>query len=355
MIGLQEIVGKFHHLILRVYSPQYFETFGDEIQNTFIEGMEEASAQDQLFAFIMRELYNMPKALFYSYWYGWSQKIAGGIELIQQATSSSDLPPVPPDGRTSWWQFLLEISMFLIAGLLMILATYLPIPGLHPGWQRNAEFLGNIILPVTVPFLILGLVRGLPRWTYPLGGLLLSYYGLIAGQTNLWLFLTIMLLTSTILIVMAILTDPQPSRLPIPLRRIGQSLSRGWTRLSFGIFGAMPLIILMAFDDAHANNRTPYFSLSVLAMIVSVLFYCRSQNTNTQTSTLLAGMTFAFSGAWLDTISFRSDLANWTTVTGFGIESILWIALIWIQWATIMLSPVVFTLFGKAVHMKRAM
>jgi hypothetical protein len=79
--------------------------------------------------------------------------------------------------------------MFLIAGLLMILATYLPFDGLRPGWQRNAEFLGNMIVPLTVPFLMIGLARGLPRWTYPLGGLLLSYSGLIAGQTSLWLFL----------------------------------------------------------------------------------------------------------------------------------------------------------------------
>jgi hypothetical protein len=354
MISLQGIVGKLYHLILRAYPSQYLDTFGDEIQNTFIEGMQEANHKNKLTSFILRELFDMPKVLVYSYWYGWSQKLAGGIDLLHQVTSSSDLPPAPPDGRTSWRQFLLEISMFLIAGLLMILATYFPLPGLVSGWGRNAEFLGNIILPLTVPFLILGLIRGLPRWTYPLGGLLFSYFGLIAGQTNLWLFLTIMLLASAILIVVAILTAPNPSRLPIPLRRIGQSLSLDWTRLSFGVFGALPLIILTAFDDAHTNSQTPYFGFSVLTMIVSVLIYCKSSNTNIQISILLAGLTFSISGAWWDAISFSRDLTNWTTVTGFGIESIIWIAVLWIQWAIIMLFPVVFPLLGKVVHMKRA-
>lgn len=354
MINLQGSVGKLYRLILRAYPHQYLETFGDEMQNTFIEGIQATNTQGELFKFIMREFSDMPKALLHSYWYGWRQKISGGIDLLQQVTSSSDLPPAPPDGRTSWGQFFLEISMFLIVGLLMIFATYLPILGLQPGWQRNAEFLGNIILPLTVPLLILGLVRGLPRWAYPLGGLLLSYSILIADQTNLWLFLTLMLIASAILIVTAILTDPHPSRFPIPLRRIGQSLSIDWTRLSFGIFGAMPLIILMAFDNAHTNSRTPYFAFSVLAMIISVVLYCRSHNTNFQISILLAGLTFSILGAWIDTIFFSKELTNWKIVTNFDIESLAWIAFLWIQWSALILSPVVFILFGRTISIKRA-
>ena len=354
MIHLQRMAGKLYRLIMRAYPPQHLETFGDELLNTFIEGMKEANAQGKLIPFILREMYDTPKVLISTYWYGWNQKISGGVDLLQQAISPSDLPPAPPDGRTSWKQFLLEMSMFLITGLFMILATYFPFPGLHPGWQRDAEFLGDIILPLALPFLIIGLARGLPRWTYPLGGLLLSYSGLVAGQTNLWLFLTIMLFASAILIVAAILTDPHPSRLPIPLRRIGQSLSTDWTRLSFGIFGAMPLIILMAFDNAQSNNRTPYFAFSVLAMIVSVLIYSKSRNTNIQIPILLAGLTFSIMGAWLDTVSFSNDLTNWIAVTGFDLESLTWIAFLWLQWAAIILSPMAFTLFGKVAHTKRA-
>jgi len=346
---------KLYRLILRAYPPHHLDIFGDELLNTFIEGMKEANSQGELITFVLREMYDTPKAILSTYWYVWTHKISGEIELLQEAISLSDLSPAPPDGRTSWKHFLLEISMFLVIGLLMILATYLPIPGLHPGWQRDAEFLGNIILPLTIPLLITGLACGLPRWTYPLGGLLLSYSGLIAGQTNLWLFLIIMLFASAIIMVAAILTDPQPSLLPLPLRRIGQSLSMDWTRLSFGAYGAIPLIILMAFDNAQSNSRTPYFAFSVLAMVVSVLIFAKSHNTNMQIPVLLAGLTFSILGAWLDTISFSGNLTNWITVSGFEIESVLWIVSLWLQWAGIILSPAIFTLFGRTFQMKRAM
>jgi hypothetical protein len=207
---------------------------------------------------------------------------------------------------------------------------------------------------LTLPFLLLGLTLGLPRWAYPFGGLLLSYAGLIAGQTGLWLFLTIMLLASALLFIAAILTDPQPSRLPIPIRRIGQSLSVDWTRLSFGIYGAMPLIILTAFDDAHINSRTPYFAFSVLVMIVGALIYCRSREATMQINVLLAGLTFSIWGAWLDKVSLVDGLVNWTTVTASGIESLAWMAMLWIQWAVLILSPVVLILFNRVVHLKPA-
>ena len=277
-----------------------------------------------------------------------------GFQILQDAASTSDLSPAPPDGRDSWRQVFWELSLFIATALLLILVTYLPLGGVKAGWQRDAEFLGKVITPLTLPFLLLGLARGLPRWAYPFGGLLLSYSGFLAGQTGLWMFMTIMLFVSSVLVIATILTDPQPSRLPVLIRRIGQSLSLDWTRLSFGIFGAMPLIIMMAFDDAHTNSRTPYFAFSVLAMIVSALIYCRSRESTMQITILLTGLTFSIWGAWMDKVSFVGGLMNWTTVTAYGIESLVWIATLWIQWAAFILFPAIFILFNRVFHLKRA-
>jgi len=348
------LLTSIYRLLLNAYPPSYHDQFEDEMFETFLEGVAEAESLGTLASFLLREFREMPNALIKAYWDGWKTRLQNGIQTLQDVASTSDLPPAPPDGRESWQQALLELSPFVVTAFLLIFVTYLPFSGVNAGWQRDPDFLGKVITPLTLPFLLLGLARGFPRWAYPLGGLLFGYFGLTAGQTGLWLFLTIMLLASFMLVLAAILTDPHPSQLPIPIRRIGQSLSIDWTRLSFGVYGAMPLIILMAFDDAHTNSRTPYFVFAILVMLVCALIYCRSRDTTIRIATLLAGLSFSIWCAWLDNVSFAGGLMNWVTVTSSGLESILWMGVLWLQWAVCILLPVVFFLINRALHLKRA-
>jgi hypothetical protein len=113
---------------------------------------------------------------------------------LQDIASTSDLPPAPPDGRESWQQAFWELSPFVFAALLLIISHISAIRRGHAGWQRDAEFLGKVIMPLTLPFLLLGLARGLPRWAYPFGGMLLGYQIFVSYQSSMWLFLFVMLL-----------------------------------------------------------------------------------------------------------------------------------------------------------------
>ena len=101
MNGLPGAVMNIHRLVLRAYPPEYLETFGDEMQNTFMDGLEEASEKGEIVSFILREMRDAPRSLVNAYWHGWSRKILNGIEIFQHVTSSSDLPPAQPDGRES--------------------------------------------------------------------------------------------------------------------------------------------------------------------------------------------------------------------------------------------------------------
>jgi hypothetical protein len=349
-----DIAAWIYRLILRAYPSEYLETFGDEMQQTFQDGVNEARFQSRLGLFLLRELRDAPKSLANAYWHGWKSKLDTGIRLLQDAASTSDLPPAPPDGRESWRQVFLELSPFLVTALLLVLAAYLPFVGMSAGWQRDSEFLGRVIMPLTLPFVLLGLVRGLPRWAYPFGGLLLGYQIFVSYQSSMWLFLVAMLFAYSILAAAAIITDPHPSRLPVPVRRVGQSLSVDWTRLSFGVFGAMPLILLMAFDDAHANDRTAYLAVSALGMVVSAFIYCRSRATSAQIAALLTGLTLSIWCAWMDKITFAGGLVGWVTVPSTGIEEMFWLLKLWVQWGLFILSPALLALMGRAARVKRA-
>jgi hypothetical protein len=343
---------RLHRLILRAYPPEYLETFGEEMHETFLDGVTEARSQGRLALFLLQELRDTPKALANAYWDGWKRKAQTGIQILQEATSTSDLPPAPPDGRDSWKQVVFECGLFIITALLLITATYFPIEGVKEGWQRSAEYLGRIIVPLTLPILLFGLVRGLPRWAYPFGGLLLGYYAFVSNQTALGVFLLILLFGSTLLALAAILTDPQPTLLPILFRRIGQSISTDWMRLSFAVYGAMPLFILMAFDDSHYDNRTPFLALAALTMAASAFLYCRSRTESMQMLALFLGMTLSIGCAWLDQISFANRMSHWIIVSSRAGAGNLWLFSLWIQWNILLLSPGILLTLGRNLSRK---
>jgi hypothetical protein len=245
------------------------------------------------------------------------------------------------------------LSLFLVAGLLLIAVTYLPSAGPSPGWMHDLGFLGKAVMPLTLPIILIGLVWGLPRWAYPFGGLLLGYQVLRANQSGLWPFLVAMLLAYAILATVALITNPRPSPLPAPLRRIGQSFSLDWTRLSFGAYGAAPLAIIIAFDDGHTNSRTPYLALSVLAMIACALIYCRSSQTSVRVGALLGGITFSFMAAWLNNVAFSGSSGDWIAESNPGHAEIVWMLRLWVLWMALILTPGLLSAAGRAVRPKQ--
>ena len=110
-----------------------------------------------------------------------------------------------------------------------------------------------------------------------------------------------------------------------------------------------------AFDDAHANDRTPYLVLSALGMVVSVFAYCRSRTTSAQNTALLAGLTFCIWCAWMDKITFAGGLVGWVTVPSTGFKEIFWLLKLWLQWGVLLLSPALLVLMGRAASLKRVL
>jgi hypothetical protein len=351
----QDWIDKLHRLLLRAYPSEYIETFGNEIHQTFQDGVNEARSQGGLVIFLLREILDTPKVLISAFVDGWIRPLINTIPVIDAVTSWDDLPPVSPDGRTSRKQALFELLPFLVTSVILILETYFPLVELAIRGQDGSLTLVKLIIPLTLPLILLGLLRGLPRWTYPICGFMLGYQTLILHQTILWIVLLSMLVASALLSISVIVTDPSPNTLPIPLRKIIQSFSVDWTRLSFACYGAMPLVILAAFDDSHSNDGTFYFALSVLAMIAGAIMYSRSHEKHIQVAALLLGLTISILGALLDNISFGSDLVNWIVISSQGDTGNSWILAIWIQWAVLLLFPIGLVALWRTLRLKRAL
>ena len=347
------LVNKLHQLLIKAYPPEYREVFGYEVHQTFQDGIKEARAESRLSLFLLRELLDTPKVLITAYGHEWGKKLLHRMQRITLAACLEDLPPAPPDGRTSWLQALFELIPFLSLGIILVVATYLPFENFQIGWKLDVIFLGKVIGILILPIFVFGLLRGLPRWAYPAGGLFLGYQIIVLQQTALWLFLLSMLFVSCFLGIAAIVTDPIPHRLPITHRKILQSLLTDWSRFSFACYGAMPLVLLAAFDDSHSNNQTLYFAFSVMAMIAGALIYCRSREKSLQIAALLFGLTFCIFGALLDSLSQGKGLENWIIVASGRNPGNLWILKLWFQWIIIFLSPTLFVFLSQVLKQKQ--
>jgi len=337
-MNLPGALDRLFRLLLRAYPGDFSETFGDEMRSVFLAGAGDASAEGRLGRFFLRELADAPRGLVRAHWYGWRQKWQTGIRALRAAASPADLPPLPPDGQASWTQAILECGLFLITALLLTWGTYAPPAGLAPGWQRDPVFLGRIVTLLALPVFLIGLARGLPRWAYPAGGLVLAHTAL-GAVPGVWVFLAANLFAGLLLLLVALAAHPDPFRLPTTVRRIGRSLVTDPTRLSFALYGTLPLVILAAFDNGFTDSRTPYLALAAASMVAGALVYTRAGGRGVRIGALLLGTAGAVWASWLDVTAFSAGLAGWTAFLQPGPAEAAWLLRLWLTWCALLLAP----------------
>ncbi len=312
----------FYRMMLRAFPADFRTAFGEEMTEMFAERLAEAAAQGG-WAMVMlsgRELGQWPAALLRSHLYIW-QKKRQRMKQFWGSRSLFGVPPLANDGRSSTPHLLLELLPFLFTASLIVLLTY------QPQANRPAPLDVAVWWAGALPLLalLLGLARGMPRWAYPYGGLLAGYaLWLAADQRLVWLWVLLMF-TSISLAILALFVNRGERPLPAFFQQIGASIALDWTRLSFGVFGAAPLLILAAFDNAFLNQRTPYLALALLIMVLTALVYSRRRRQDLQMAALLSGTTLLFVPALLDNVYWL----------GWG-GSITWLLALW-AWIVVLL------------------
>ena len=120
------------------------------------------------------------------------------------------------------------------------------------------------------------------------------------------------------------------------------------------MYGVMPLMITLAFDDARYNNRTPYLAISVLLMVAGAFAYIRSRRTVLQMIALLGGMSLSVGCALFDHAYWTAGLGSWISSPGPWLAEIGWILKLWTTGAVGILAPFLLGLAQRASTPGRA-
>jgi len=302
------LLGLYRHL-LNLYPPGFRAEYGEEIQMVFEQALECKQGQST-WRLVLRELVNTPPVLLRLYCREWR------CRGFRSAFSTPDLPT--HDGRHSWGLAGIEVLFFLVWAGLLVLLTYADFAWLRPGWYRDLTMLGVLAVVLPLPIMLLGLGRGLPRWVYPFFGLLLAYLCHAAWRFHLELFLAACILALCVLAAVAVWVNAHRP-LPPGVLHLGRSLQLDPLRWSFAVYGAAPLLLLLAYDDGRANDRTPYLCFSALGMLLGGLLYARLSAPLSRVAALAAGLTLATWISLLDRAALTGNIQPGDVATILGL------------------------------------
>jgi hypothetical protein len=294
---------------LRAYPADFRAHFAEEMAAVFQESLAQQGRHPFRAALLVvwRECWQLPLALWRTHRAAWQKRDAG--HPLRRLVSQSPFHAVPPanDGRFSWRQTFLELIPLIVTAVSLYIFIYHRPDWLPGSWQRQWTGLGWGVILFTLPPFLLGLARGLPRWSYAFGGLLLGYSLLLAQGHRLLYFWNGMLIAVVLLALKAVYVHLHSQPLPPFWQRLGQSLALDWTRLAFGLYGLMPALILLAFDTVYRLNHHPHLALSLLLLVGGGLVYCRSQQQRQQYGSLLA----AVSAVMLPPLLYQAGGGGW--------------------------------------------
>ena len=213
----------------------------------------------------------------------------------------------------SWREALAALAPFLIFGALPTALGYLRLTGV-PQWLEVVLALS--LLGSLLALLVIGIIKGFPRWFLPYLGFplaLLSVYGavnvmraimriwhgallipwdswdsLIARETAYQGLLWIGLLAAALFVALV-------TRIVAPWRPFHWRLRRDWTLLPFALYGATLFALLLTFDD-YAGEEL-YKIAAMLLLAAGGWFYLRTVRPWRRSLALFIGLTLAMAVA----------------------------------------------------------
>ncbi|MFZ5821584.1 MAG: hypothetical protein ACOYYJ_16935 [Chloroflexota bacterium] len=183
--------------------------------------------------------------------------------------------------------FLLMFPLFFLLGLLL---TPLLEDVNDPGFGLGILFTAT---GMVLAALVIGWVKDFPRWVFPYWGMALlislymhSFTGTIAGyqvRGGWWVW--------TPLVGVA-LVGWLWRRSVKPVSALLRSLWQDWTLPSFAFYGALPLLVIAAYDEVH--DKGFFVTLILVILGIGAIGYMRTQTPWRRFAWLLGGFTLGW-------------------------------------------------------------
>lgn len=222
------------------------------------------------------------------------------------------------DRVATWREVLLSLGPFLLLPLYFVLGiavfALLGIGNYSETFRPLYLLFGMGFFVILWIALLVAWLKDFPRWTFPYWGFVLliviyfsNFTGTVFGYDftgDWWVWLAVLAVPAIVLLWRRSLQ---------PLYELLNSLWRDWTLLSFAFYGALPLFLILAYEDVDNTMLMRLVSLLILA--AGAVVYMRSAKTWLRFAGLLAG----FLLAWAVTLIYLAFYWNGRLVPVNGV------------------------------------
>ncbi len=268
-------IHRLYGWLLLLFPRMYREEYGEELQAVFGLSVDDASKKGLLETadVILRELTGLPKAIIHEH-----LRERRKAKMTGKSASRFDFEP----GSRN--EAFAALTPFLFS-MAMVLFGYLARYWTAPIWVSIAFVI--LFWSSILGVFLLGSAKGLPRWFLPYLGVLLAIASLflftilVNFRLDVWwhrssgfgddfnfgnfLWMGLILLVFLLLVI---------SRSVPRFRPFYQRLRDDWTLLSFLLYGTVPLMLWLIFDEYV--NEEPFLALSLFMLALGGWFYLRN-------------------------------------------------------------------------------
>ena len=274
-------ISNLYSQALHLYPRSFRDEFADEMKVVFRNSVREAdrAGTAPLVKLCLKELGGLPFNILREFWHEFERK-----EMIMDTNEQAESQSVITGG-TSHWDALIGTLPFVLFGIASIIGKLrLPFFGIY------ADLVFYVIVLLG---LLLGLIKGFPRWAYSYLGWSLVFawwwsdmgtQGLkILGFTiNYWTWQIWIPLLAALGLALAW------TRSLNPIRQLAKGIWQDWTLLSLAMYTFVGWMALI-YDENHHPYLFAFMIASTLAISGSVWAFMRSDNTRARIFALLSG------------------------------------------------------------------